>query len=247
MPPALAVSSQKSPFCQCPHARPTGRTVATLPPPRFARPRLEKSEKFTAQVGCGNVARQGQSRPASRDWGQRFSGVPGGQSLREGVPGGQGLRGCLKKAQTLPVGPENEPATSFASASSASSRPGVSAFHQPMVEDTAGTRGKGTRGQSLCGAFPKPFFTFHVIAMPCRCRCCACFIRSRGRTRGWLGDWLMRGLPLVTSGNSPRPVSTAAVRFLQRPDADPHLRWCGRAARKGRPYPIRRTVGVRHG
>ena len=49
------------------------------------------------------------------------------------VPGGQSLRVCLEKAQTLPVGPVNEPATSFAS-SSASSRPGDSAFHEPMVE-----------------------------------------------------------------------------------------------------------------
>ena len=46
------------------------------------------------------------------------------------VPGGQSLRICLEKAQTLAVGPVNEPATSFAS-----SRPGVSAFHEPMVED----------------------------------------------------------------------------------------------------------------
>ncbi len=54
-------------------------------------------------------------------------------SLWDGLPGGQSLRSCLKKARTLPVGPENEQATSSAS-SSASSRPGVSAFHEPMVE-----------------------------------------------------------------------------------------------------------------
>ncbi len=31
--------------------------------------------------------------------------------------------------------------------------------------------------------------------------------------------------------------------FVEPPDADPHVRWCGEGVSKGRPYPIRRFLG----